>query len=181
MNNDAGEWFDFVANPEIGNPNVAPGTYKCIVWRMSDIVKITPAETSTSGNCQAGVSFSLDVCGTGSSVTPLIVPADRTDKIGSYGVAFSCTSSTADANAEIVTLFLSTQAAYFQNGDSFNLPTIDGSGNGIRIASPFIVNGTKKVKLIFNTAGLVMDASGSCQMNQPIFGFEDVSADDGSQ
>lgn len=59
---------DFVANPTIGTGSMADGTYKCVIFKMSDLFTMVPA-TSDGDQCVAGTSYTYDTCCAGTPQT----------------------------------------------------------------------------------------------------------------
>lgn len=156
----AGREVDMLQAPEIGSGDASDNTYECIIMKMSDIIKFTPA--STEGSCTAGSENILDVCQTGATTTNLDTGS------ATFNAAVNCTTST--TSEETVTLFLSTGATSTSgNLNSFVQPT--SSSNGLRLNGAFTVSGSSAAEFVVNGNGKVDGSGATCQMEPPLFGF----------
>lgn len=163
---------DFLSAPTLGSGNPPDGTYNCVIIKMADIIKFTPS--STSGWCQAATEYSADVC-----------RADNSGKTSTPDVAgtTACTGTDPSVNGSVITpgvpvadvvyLYLTTNALAGTGGNTFVQPDSTSSTNGLNLTAPLVVAGTAKSKFSVNASGKVGEdiATHSCGMNPPVFGF----------
>jgi hypothetical protein len=153
---------DFLASPTLGSGNPPDATYNCVVIKMSDIIKFTPS--ATSGSCTAGTQYVADVC--------------RSDNGGStqapdaVGAPTPCTGTDPAPNADVVYLYLTTNASAGSGGTTFLQPTSTSSTNGLNLTAPLVIAGTARSKFIVNATGRVDGSFATCGMNPPVFGFQ---------
>jgi len=158
-------YTDILSSPNFGAGTLADGTYPCVMFLMSSVIKYTTATTSTSNHCVGGTEYTGDVCQTGDSSTL----AD--------GSTTTCTTNTADQ----VLLYLTTAVTATNNTHTFKPPTTVGdTSNALPLTSALVVSGTSSGKFIVNGTGKICDnadvgCSGgggtSCEMLPPSFGF----------
>jgi hypothetical protein len=73
---------DMLAGPTLFSATTVPGTYRCVAFRMSDVIHVSPA--TTFGNCIAGTDYALDIYRLGETdwkdidLNPIIGSGDRT-------------------------------------------------------------------------------------------------------
>ena len=153
---------DFLASPTLGSGNPPDGTYHCVIIRMSDLIKFTPA--STSGLCTAGRQYTADVCRTDNGGT--------TQAPDGIGAPNACSGTDAAPVSDAVYLYLTTNPSAGTSGNTFMPPTGPGSTNGLNLTAPLVIAGTAKSKFIVNASGKVGDDGVGCGMNPPVFGFQ---------
>ncbi len=154
---------DFLAAPTLGSGNPPDATYNCVIIKMSDLIKFTPA--STAGLCTGGTQYTADVCRTDNSGM-----TQAPDAVGAPNV---CRGTDAAPVSDAVYLYLTTNAAAGTGGgDTFMQPTSLASANGLHLTAPLVIAGTAKSKFIVNATGKVGDDGVSCGMNPPVFGFQ---------
>jgi len=154
---------DFLAAPTLGSGNPPDATYNCVIIKMSDLIKFTPA--STGGLCTGGTQYTADVCRTDNGGT-----TQAPDAVGAPTV---CRGTDAAPVSDAVHLYLTTNPlAGTGGGDTFMQPTSASSTSGLHLTAPLVIAGTAKSKFIVNATGKVGDDGVSCGMNPPVFGFQ---------
>jgi len=129
---------------------------------MSDIIKFTPS--STSGSCTAATEYVADVCRSDNNGT--------TQAPDAVGAPSACTGTDAAPQADIVYLYLTTNASAGTGGNTFMQPTDANSGNGLHLSAPLVIAGSAKSKFVVNATGKVAGDFSTCGMNPPVFGFQ---------
>jgi hypothetical protein len=153
---------DFLAAPMLGSGNPPDATYNCVIIKMSDLIKFTPA--STAGLCTGGTQYTADVCRSDNG--GVTAAPDAT------GAPTVCSGTDAAPVSDAVYLYLSTGTpAGTKGGNAFQQPTAT-SVNGLNLTAPLVIAGTAKSKFIVNATGQVGDDGVSCGMNPPVFGFQ---------
>src|SRR5687768_10629222 len=76
--------FDMMVGPTIGGGNPPDGTYPCIIMKMADRVEFRT--TTAEGSCAANTSYTIDICRSGQSYTPVVGSG--------FGSATGCSTST---------------------------------------------------------------------------------------
>jgi len=153
---------DFLATPTLGSGNPPDATYRCVIIRMSDLIKFTPR--TSAGLCVAGTQYVADVCRTDNGGT--------TQAPDAIGAPTACMGTDAAPVSDAVYLYLTTNASAGTGGNTFMPPTDASSTNGLNLTAPLVIAGTAKSKFIVNATGKVGDDGVSCGMNPPVFGFE---------
>ncbi|MCY4643428.1 MAG: hypothetical protein OXB88_02325 [Bacteriovoracales bacterium] len=87
-----GSYLDFVGNPNLGQGQIPPSNYKCVIIEMSDSIKFTPS--SDVGYCDSTVEYTADVCITDASIASSLPNYTLLD--GSDGGACSPDDGTED-------------------------------------------------------------------------------------
>ena len=175
--NPAGAILDFTKGPSITNAGVIdPGTYPCVILYMSNAITFTPA-TSDAPNCVGGTTYTRVVCnagggGGGCQFTTASPDASNTLVYGALQTAKAASSSDV-ANAEKVLLFLSTASTSTGNGqNAFQQPTAGNLGNGLKLASPFVVSATGGAgTFVVNFDGQINGTQNPCDLGPPTFAF----------
>jgi len=153
---------DFLATPTLGSGNPPDGTYRCVVIKMSDLIKFTPS--TTAGLCSASVQYTADVCRSDNGGT--------TQAPDAVGAPSACAGTDAAPVSDAVYLYLTTNASAGSGGNTFMQPTGPTSTNGLNLTAPLVIAGSAKSKFVVNAAGKVGDDGVSCGMNPPVFGFQ---------
>lgn len=155
------------ASPEFGSGKVASGTYKCIIFKMSDTVKFTP--TATDGACTGGTSVTLDVCKpftiSGTSVTP-------TSKDPETGTTSNCSTANDTVFVYVSRFSTTTDASGTHNG--LLPPAADGDATqGFKLGTDVPIDGNKTGTFVFDARNKVdgTTSPGTCTMNAPNFAF----------
>ena len=153
---------DFLATPTLGSGNPPDGTYHCVVIKMSDLIKFTPA--STSGSCTAGTQYVADVCRSDNGGT-----TRAPDAAGAPSV---CSGTDAAPQSDAVYMYLSTYASAGSDGNTFLQPPSTSSSYGLNLTTPLVIAGTARSKFVVNATGKVDGRDVTCGMNPPVFGFQ---------
>lgn len=155
------------SNPEFGSGTIADGTYKCVIFKMSDTISFTP--TATDGVCVGGQSVTRDMFRPqtgdgGSTVTP-------TSKNPEDGSTVTATSGN-DTLYVYISRFSTTTTGSSSNAGT-TPPTSDGdSTGGLKLSADVVVDGDETGTFVFDTRDKVDGtAFGTCDMNPPNFGF----------
>ncbi len=161
LTNDNPTYENFFDNPTIGAGTLANGSYLCVIIEFSDNIRVTPAETSTSGNCVAGTVFTIDVCRNGSSSTLIdgttVNCAVADNRVAMYLSNWSSTSGSGSSN---------------NSHSAFSAPTTNGdANNGLRLDGALVVSGGTTGTFVVNGEGQINDQHGDCDMNPPLFSF----------
>lgn len=161
--------YNFTSNPFLGEPTtpIPPGTYNCMIMKMSDVIRFRPA--ATEGSCTAGTQYTIDVCRTTQGTyTPMTI-SGTSATFGSAGT--DCTGSSGSPTDTQVPLFLSTHSTNSGGaGSAFDRPATAGS-NGFTLNGAFVVTGSKTGTFVVNFNDQVTGSGGSCDLNPPVFGF----------
>ncbi len=164
FNNAAPTLLDFITKPTLGSSgsptNPPDGTYNCVIIKMSDNIVFTPV-AAAGASCAAGTQYTTDVCTNTSSMT-----------VPNSGVTTACTGTGTVASADIVYMYLTTNANASTGSNAFLQPANVASTNGIKIANPLVVSGNASSKFIVNTANKVGTGGGACGINAPVFDFQ---------
>jgi hypothetical protein len=153
-------YTDFLGGPTLGSGSVPDGTYKCVIIEFEDVIKPTPAVSSSGGtnSCVAGVEFTLDVCHSGNSSTLI------------DGTSVSCS-----AGADHVAMYLSTESTSTNGGggsNPFAAPTsASDATHGLNLASPLVVAGNMTSTFVVNGTGQIQENGASCECQPPVFSF----------
>ncbi|MDD4975290.1 MAG: hypothetical protein PHY93_13105 [Bacteriovorax sp.] len=170
---------DFLQNPNLGSGTLADGTYPCIVIEFSDLVKFTPSNTSTSGNCNSATEYTLDVCRAGGS-TSVLINGTTTNCTGTSGT----NTTYGTPGDDRVAMYIST--ATTGGADVFNRPTsIGDNAHGLNLGAALTISGTSSGKFVANPAGQVCDnntaacesgpgGGNKCEMGPPAFSFTKI-------
>lgn len=150
-------YVDFKGAPNLGNGNLADGTYPCVIIEFSDNIKVTPSANGASF-CSVSSEVTNDVCrcdynGNGncsdegeSTITSTLID----------GSTVTCTSGD-----DRVAMYLSTASSATTQSDAFNPPGCNTVGcdnnTGFNLASPLVVAGTAVGKFVVNTDDKVCD------------------------
>jgi len=153
---------DFLANPTLGSGNPPDGTYNCVIIKMSDLIKFTPS--SSSGSCTAGTQYVADVCRTDNN--------GMTQAPDAPGAPTACTGTDPAPLADVVYLYLTTNATAGVGGNTFMQPIGANSPNGLNLTAPLVIAGTASSKFVVNATGKVDGSFSTCGMNPPVFGFQ---------
>lgn len=155
------------ASPEFGSGKIANGTYKCIVFKMSDTVRFTP--TATDGACTGGTAVTLDVCqpftSSGTTITP-------TTKNPETGASSNCSTSNDTVFVYVSRFSTTTEGSSTHNG--LLPPSADGDATqGFKLSADVTIDGDKTGTFVFDARNKVDGTTnqGTCTMNPPNFGF----------
>ena len=164
------DYRDFILNPpSVFSSELDPGTYNCVVLRMSDWIKFTPA-TNQGTMCIAGTEATQDVCAAsptgGNEWANVESPAGTTTPCGVGDID------------EQVYVWISSGTAPTGQTIGFQRPDTAGAAKGIYLAQPLVIEEGKAVTAYFNMngTGLVGDQSRDgttkyCGFDQPTFSF----------
>ncbi len=181
---------DFKGAPNLGNGNLADGTYPCVIIEFSDNIKVTPSANGTF--CSVSSEETNDVCRcddqNGDGDCSDVGETSTTTSTLINGSNVTCTMGD-----DRVAMYLTTGSSATTEADAFNPP--DGTCNagpcggaaddntGFNLASPLVVSGTVVGKFIVNTDGKVCDGNDGgvgvcssesntqCNMLPPAFSF----------
>ena len=163
-------YSDFLQAPQIGTGLVDPGTYPCVIIKMSDVIQHVPEADEGTG-CVAGTTYIQDVCGTSFPLTPKDLD----------GNSITCTDSTDTSAGDAVYVYASTVGTNTANNNSFAPPTSDtGDGtNGMLLESAYNAEKDSISQFIVNASGKIQTSTSTptvCDMNQPSFAFRQVDS-----
>lgn len=159
---------NFTSTPSLGAATVTAGTYPCVILKMSDVIKFTPA--ASSGSCNSTVEYTIDVCRSGAGT---YTPFNISGTSATYGTAgTACTGTSGSPIDTQVPLFLSTQSTNTGGGGSaFDRPATAGT-NGFNLSGAFTVSSSgSSGTFVVNFNGKIDGSGGSCDLNPPVFGF----------
>jgi len=155
-NNPSPEYQNVAANVSFGQIAIPNGVYRCIAFKMSDLMQIVPDFTSDTGNCVQGVTYTRDLFRAGKvSISP-----DGTTINGSG------TNPTGQIENGMY-VYLSTTGS--DEGESDSLPTTPGI-----LRNPYIVSGDNTATMVWDMTNGVEDigvASGGCSIETTVYGF----------
>ncbi|MDQ6639070.1 MAG: hypothetical protein M3Z15_05315, partial [Pseudomonadota bacterium] len=116
------------------------------------------------GLCTKGTQYTADVCRSdngGMTQAP--------DAVGAPSV---CSGTDAAPVSDTVYLYLTTNRAAGNGGNTFMQPTDASSTNGLNLSAPLVIAGAAKSKFVVNATGKVGSDAVGCGMNPPLFGFQ---------
>lgn len=143
---------DWVQTPNIVTGDLSDGTYPCMAFEFSSMITVVPSETTDNESCQAGVSFDLDVCSSGTSTLL-------------DGTTNTCSSGSDDRRVH----YISTTGNSGNNcGNDCGLTP---SNPGL-LTSALVVSGSTSGKFTVDASGAIQENGGDCEMNEPTWGFE---------
>lgn len=146
-----------------GQASVPNGTYNCIAFEVSDIIKFVPSANDLPG-CVQGTEYSREVC-----------RADQPSTI-QY---IDGTTDTCSNGEQRMAIYISTASSSTGGGGSANPfvpPTTSGaasdSTHGMKLNGVFQVSGSTTGTFIVDSNGGVANDSGDCDMQPPQWGFQ---------
>ena len=172
LNATAGTEIDIQQSPTIAQKAIPAGTYKCLILKIDDVLKITPATSDLPG-CVAGTEFKLEICKTGNTV--------KTSKDPITGATVTCTDSTTTPDKVFVYVSrnsLCTGEASAGGGcdafiQSFLPPTkVNDGTNGIKLGADITIAADTTGSFVINSDGKVANNGGSCGMDPPAFSYK---------
>lgn len=144
---------DVVTGPTFGSPTVINGTYPCVAYKISDLVKLTPNFNSDSGNCQTGVEITRDLFRGGDvsqSPTGTVINGSGTNPAGHV--------------ENTMYIYLATSGNNTTNtGQIPSQPAL--------LTTPFVVNGATTGTAVFDFTNGIEDTGGSCSPETVSFSF----------
>ena len=161
--NNTGSYVDFLTGPTLGGGDLPDGTYKCIIIKMSDIIKHTPLATNST--CIAGTEYTAGVCSSPQTVDSLT---------GTSDIACRGDGSTAGSIDDTVFMYLTTDPAASTGNKAFKRPVTASDGNGILLSAPLVISATTRAKFVVNAMGKVVANGGDCGINAPAFTFQNL-------
>jgi len=140
---------DMLTNPTLFTVSGEPGTYECLVLRISDVMQFTSG--STFGPCTAGASYQTDVYREGET--------DWRDVAGSTIVGRGSDTSPVNDRPDVV--FTTDRESVIARGYSPNQVQT--------LVSGAVLPGTST--LVYDVSGAVVDEGGSCRILPGAFEF----------
>lgn len=132
------------------------GSYPCIILKMSE--QITFRANILEGNCSMNNSHTTNLC----------TPSHTNTAID--GASTTCSAAT----DETVYVYLST-ASNSNDPDlanqPFSPPTAGDLARGVKLNSPFVVNGNVSGRFVVDATSRINNAGGSCVLSMPKFSF----------
>lgn len=132
------------------------GSYDCVIFKMSE--QFFFRANILEGICSMNNTHSTDVCTATYTTT------------GIDGLTTNCTSS----SDETIYVYLST-ASNSNNPDvatqPFSPPTPGDLTRGVKLNSPFVINGNVSGRLIIDASNRINNTGGSCNLSMPKFSF----------
>lgn len=153
---------NMAAAPTIGQGNATPGTYPCVIFKMSDQITFVPS--ASEGNCTAGTSYTIDVCKDYGAGAPTVQNAET-------GAISTC-DSTENTMWVYVSTFSTTTSGISTN-DPFRPPASNGDATrGFKLTGAVQISGSATGTFVFGTNNKVDGISfSSCDMDAPDFAF----------
>lgn len=133
--------YDLLTDPTLFTADGDPGTYRCLILRISDILEFVPA--TTEGPCMAGTTYRTDVYRNGET--------DWRDVDGTPIVGRGEDATPVDDSPDI--FFTTDRAAVVARGFSPNQVQ--------SLVSPAVVPGT--ATFVYDLDGTIADEGGSCR------------------
>lgn len=198
--NDNPDYADFAKGPTVGTGALADGSYRCVIFEVSDHIRFVPE--STEGACVAGKTYTVDVCrrhvpqgGGGPGGEPQVGdggpqdgppsgggPAEGSQNGGGSeesvrlldGTTFNCVEGDVE---EHVAVYMSTASSPVKHGNAFMPPADESDASrGLALNAPLVVNGTAIGTFTVDARGKVGSGEengvAECGMEPPLFGFE---------
>ncbi len=162
FNDTSPSYKNVLDHPTLGSASNADGswngTYKCIIIKMSDVIKFTPA--TTDGTCQANTEYTLDVCGSGYSTKDINGNSSNCDSTDNTPYLYLSTASTSEGGTV---------------DDKPWVPPVSGTlTNGFKLQNAFVVSGAKTGTFNVDGSGKVDGSSSQgCDMQPPSFSFKE--------
>ena len=181
-----GSYLDFMDDPDLGQGQIPPSGYKCVIIEMSDLIKFTPS-SNVGSNCDSTVEYTQDVCALDASLASSIPAYTLLD--GTNGGRCSPTEGTEDrvvmylsvdalTRAEISAL-TDASSAYVYPPKSSDPMQVDIGGQTFDIYGGF--NLSSSFEAMSDSTGIFYmdatnqvssdDANNGCFIDVPIFGF----------
>jgi hypothetical protein len=185
-------YVDFKGAPNLGNGNLADGTYPCVIIEFSDNIKLTPSANGALCSVSSEVTNDVCRCYDQNSDGDCDDVGENTTSTLIDGSTATCTSGD-----DRVAMYLSTASSATTQSDAFNPPGCNTVGcdndTGFNLASPLVVAGTVVGKFVVNTDDKVCDGDDGwsgvgdcsttgnvcscesdtqCNMLPPLFSFE---------
>ena len=151
---------DFLSQPTLGSGDLSPGTYPCVMFEMSDVLKFKTM--AADGPCAADTEYELEVCRSESGSTGQLID----------GSSFTCTDG-----EQRIGLFVSTNSTSTGGGEGSNAfapPTSAGdSTHGIKLNSALTISTTGTATFVIDGSGQVNNGGDTvnCDMQPPSFSF----------
>jgi len=152
-------------SPTIGGGDLADGTYRCVMMKISDTIRFKPAANDGTA-CLATNEYNLDVCGSGTSGNNPIT-----------GATINCTGGTLNAvGSDTVYIFISTNSTDTTGAgaNAFQAPTSAADGaRGMNLGAPFVVAGSSAGQFVMDLTNKVDGTSSApdCDLKPPLFKF----------
>ena len=151
---------EFSGQTNIGQGEIAVGTYNCVILIMSDNILFTPA-ANDGAQCVSGTEYTADVCNSDNPAA-LEFP-DQSSAVCSDG-------------DDRVPLYLSTSSTSTSSSGShnpFEPPTGSADADsGFRLDAPLVVSGNTDNYFIVDVSNKIDGSGSSCDMNPPEFSFQ---------
>jgi hypothetical protein len=138
-NGDTAQYKDFVGNPTLFSGTPAAGSYKCLVFKMSDVIKFESA--TTFAQCAASTEYAIDIYRSDNSADPSSVFKD----VDLNPIAASGSDSMPVDNHVAIVMTRDTSAA-IARGFSTNQVIQLGSDLVVPGSSTFVWGGTGTVR-----------------------------------
>lgn len=164
--NDSPDYEDFLSNPTIGSGDLDEGSYPCIIFEFSDIIKFTPEEND-GDYCVADQEEELEVCKINGEEDP-----------GTTFMLADGTTGTCSNGEQRVAMYISTYSSSTGgdgNNNAFMPPESDGDATqGLNLGAAFVVSGSTVATFVVDGTGQVNNGgdNASCDMQPPTFTFE---------
>jgi hypothetical protein len=144
---------DVVVGPTFGSPTVTNGTYPCVAYKISDVVKLTPNFNSDSGNCQTGVEITRDLFRGGDvSQSPT-------------GTVINGSGTNPSSQVE------NTMYIYLATSGNNTTNTGQIPSQPALLTTPFVVSGATTGPAVFDFTNGIEDTGGSCSPETVSFSF----------
>ncbi len=166
LSNAAPDYQDLLSAPTLVDKDNGDGslngTYKCVIIKMSDQIRVTPKTSTDGGMCVAGTAFVTGVCGVHGSG-----PGSTQQKQDLEGTITDCTN-----NEDIVFIYISRGTATGSEGDyTFLTPTTTETDRGVNLGADLVISGSQSSEFVINASGQVGESEGACGMERPTFTF----------
>lgn len=148
---------DMMDNPTIWEGEVPDGTYPCVIMEISDILRLSPTESSDDGQCVQGELAIQDVC--------------HGDDDDGFRRLDGSVGDCADEEQRVA-LYLSTWSTRQESTNPFWPPTEDGDTTaGLELDGELVVDGDTIGTFVIDATGQVQSAGDHCEVLPPTFAF----------
>ncbi|MFN0118449.1 MAG: hypothetical protein ACKVQC_09195 [Elusimicrobiota bacterium] len=146
---------NMMASPTLGTGTVAPGTYNCIAFKMSEIITAKPSYNSDHGHCTTGSNLTVDVF--------------RNPSTSACPDGTSITGTSSLVTEDKPCLFLSVTGTTNNSVEPWN------AASPFLLNNPFVVTGDTAGTFVADFRGKISDTGagigGECEVEPPVFSF----------
>lgn len=137
---------DMTQNPVFGTANIDSGTYRCLVFRMSDRIEGRSAYQSDGGHCTDGMQVVLDIF-----------------RNGNVSTCPDGSQVTATSGEDTPCVYFSTSGV--NDSDPY------APGQALPLSGEYVVTADGDATFVTDFRGKVVDTGNQCDIFPPVFAF----------